>query len=63
MSAKFLQVFTDENPELQKQIGCMTGIFQMFDRQHILAGRRINGHHHKRLPSGICLIHEFCCNM
>ncbi|XP_068657235.1 protein LONGIFOLIA 2-like [Aristolochia californica] len=49
MSAKLLQALTDENPDLQKQIGCMTGIFQIFDRQHILPGKRINSP--KRLPS------------
>lgn len=52
MSAKFLQAFTDENRELQKQIGCMTGIFQIFDRQNLItAGRRIHshGHSHKKL--------------
>ncbi|MQL72885.1 hypothetical protein Taro_005269, partial [Colocasia esculenta] len=51
MSAKLLNVFGDENPDFQKQIGCMSGIFQMFDRQHLLTGRRLNGHNHKRLPS------------
>ncbi|XP_074576385.1 protein LONGIFOLIA 1-like [Curcuma longa] len=57
MSAKFLQAFADDNPELQRQIGCMTGIFQMFDRQQILTGRRlnVNGHDHKTLPSGNAL--------
>ncbi|KAM0951369.1 putative protein LONGIFOLIA [Dioscorea sansibarensis] len=53
MSAKFLHSFADESQELQKQIGCMTGILQMFDRHHLLTGRRSNGSHtHKRLPSG-----------
>ncbi|XP_074566528.1 protein LONGIFOLIA 1-like, partial [Curcuma longa] len=42
MSAKFLQAIGDDNPELQRQIGCMTGIFQIFDRRHILTGRRLN---------------------
>lgn len=49
MAAKLLHSLADENPDLQKQIGCMTGIFQLFDRQHILTGRRIN---QKRLPPG-----------
>ncbi|XP_077222728.1 protein LONGIFOLIA 1-like isoform X2 [Tasmannia lanceolata] len=52
MSAKFLQALTDENPDLQRQIGCMTGIFQLFDRHHNLSGKRLNGKNHKRLPSG-----------
>ncbi|RVW31443.1 Protein LONGIFOLIA 1 [Vitis vinifera] len=50
MSAKLLHTLSDENPDLQKQIGCMNGIFQLFDRHHFLGGRRINGHTHKRLP-------------
>nr|CAN79807.1 hypothetical protein VITISV_014910 [Vitis vinifera] len=52
MSAKLLHTLSDENPDLQKQIGCMNGIFQLFDRHHFLGGRRINGHTHKRLPPG-----------
>lgn len=48
MAAKFLQTLTDENVDLQKQIGCMTGIFQLFDRHHTLIARRS----HKRLPPG-----------
>lgn len=53
MAAKLLHSLTDDNPDLQKQIGCMTGIFQMFDRQHMLTGSRgIVGHSTKRLPSG-----------
>ncbi|KAF7806272.1 protein LONGIFOLIA 2 isoform X1 [Senna tora] len=50
MAAKLLHSLADENPDLQKQIGCMTGIFQLFDRHHnILTARRIT---HKRLPPG-----------
>ncbi|XP_027329395.1 protein LONGIFOLIA 1-like [Abrus precatorius] len=49
MAAKLLHSLADDNPDLQKQIGCMTGIFQLFDRHHILTARRIN---QKRLPSG-----------
>ncbi|KAF3438053.1 hypothetical protein FNV43_RR20809 [Rhamnella rubrinervis] len=47
MAAKLLHSLADENPDLQRQIGCMTGIFQLFDRHHVLSGRRIN---QKRLP-------------
>ncbi|KAF5734650.1 hypothetical protein HS088_TW15G00142 [Tripterygium wilfordii] len=47
MAAKLLHSLADENPDLQKQIGCMTGIFQIFDRHHALTGRRLN---QKRLP-------------
>ncbi|XP_073295483.1 protein LONGIFOLIA 1 isoform X3 [Primulina huaijiensis] len=51
MAAKLLQSLTDDNSDLQKQIGCMTGIFQLFDRQHVLTGgKSIVGHTTKRLP-------------
>lgn len=49
MAAKLLHSLTDDNPDLQKQIGCMAGIFQLFDHHHILTGRRIS---HKRLLPG-----------
>ncbi|KAE8652526.1 hypothetical protein Csa_013544 [Cucumis sativus] len=49
MAAKLLHSLADENPDLQKQIGCMTGILQLFDRQHVLSGRHMR---HKRLPPG-----------
>lgn len=52
MAAKLLHSLADENPDLQKQIGCMTGILQLFDRQHVLSGRHMR---HKRLPPGILL--------
>ncbi|XP_058080305.1 protein LONGIFOLIA 1-like [Magnolia sinica] len=52
MSAKLIQALTDDHPDLQKQIGCMTGIFQLFDRHHIITGKRINGHSHKKISSG-----------
>ncbi|KAJ8773144.1 hypothetical protein K2173_028321 [Erythroxylum novogranatense] len=49
MAAKLLHSLADDSPDLKKQIGCMTGIFQIFDRQHTLTGRRFI---HKRLPPG-----------
>jgi hypothetical protein len=45
-------MFPEENTELEKQIGCMAGIFQMFDRGHLFTGRRFNRHGQKRLTSG-----------
>ncbi|KAI9154501.1 hypothetical protein LWI28_027205 [Acer negundo] len=45
MSTKLLYSLSDENPDLQKQIGCMNGIFNIFDRH-----RRFANHNHKRLP-------------
>ncbi|CAN8292582.1 unnamed protein product [Cochlearia groenlandica] len=40
MAAKLLHRMADENSDLQKKIGCMNGIFQIFDRQHVLTSRR-----------------------
>ncbi|XP_042013913.1 protein LONGIFOLIA 1-like [Salvia splendens] len=40
MAAKLLHSLTDDNIELQKQIGCMNGLFQLFDRHHVLTGGR-----------------------
>ncbi|OWM65224.1 protein LONGIFOLIA 1 [Punica granatum] len=47
MAAKLLHSLADENSDLQKQIGCMTGILQLFDRPHMIASRRMN---QKMLP-------------
>ncbi|KAK4844756.1 hypothetical protein QYF36_024079 [Acer negundo] len=55
MAAKLLHSLADDNPDLQKQIGCMNGIFQLFDRQHVLTGRRLND---KRLPPGTSHSHN-----
>ncbi|KAL0651579.1 hypothetical protein Bca4012_094270 [Brassica carinata] len=35
MAAKLLHTLADENSDLQKKIGCMNGIFQLFDRHHV----------------------------
>ncbi|KAK9053819.1 hypothetical protein SSX86_024894 [Deinandra increscens subsp. villosa] len=48
MAAKYLHSLADENPDLQKQIGCMTGVFQIFNRHHIVSRRRIFSHSAKR---------------
>lgn len=52
MSTKVLHSLTDKETDMQNQLGCMSGIFQLFGRQYFLTGRRVNGHNHKRLPSG-----------
>ena len=57
MAAKLPNPLMDENPDLHKQIGCMNGIYQLFNRQHFLSGRRDSGHNRKRLPPGIFLFH------
>ncbi|KAL0311717.1 UNVERIFIED_CONTAM: protein LONGIFOLIA 1 [Sesamum calycinum] len=53
MSAKTMPSLADENRDLRKQIGCMHGIFQLFDRQHFLTGRRVSSHSHKKLLQGV----------
>ncbi|KAK4776229.1 hypothetical protein SAY87_024190 [Trapa incisa] len=52
MSAKLIYSIADENPAVQKQIGCMNGIFQLFDRHNFLSSRRISRDHDKRFPDG-----------
>ncbi|KAK4778953.1 hypothetical protein SAY86_006481 [Trapa natans] len=47
MATNLLHSLADENPDLQKQIGCMTGILQLLDRRHMIASRRIT---QNRLP-------------
>ncbi|KAK1410172.1 hypothetical protein QVD17_36707 [Tagetes erecta] len=41
----------EDKEELQKQLGCMNGIFQIFDRRYLL-GQRRHGHNQKKLPPG-----------
>ncbi|XP_062106483.1 protein LONGIFOLIA 1-like isoform X2 [Humulus lupulus] len=50
MSTKLIYSLSDENPDLQKQIGCMNGFFQLFDRHRYLASGRVNSHSQKGLP-------------
>lgn len=47
------EVYTlrEDKQEIQKQLGCMNGIFQLFDRRYLL-GQRRQGHLHKKLPQG-----------
>ncbi|CAO2818470.1 unnamed protein product [Amaranthus hypochondriacus] len=52
MAAKLLHSLADDNPDLQKQIGCMNGIFQIFERQHLISGRRPNQRRLLPPPSG-----------
>ncbi|CAH8327969.1 unnamed protein product [Eruca vesicaria subsp. sativa] len=53
MSAKLLYNLSDENPNLNKQFGCMNGIFQVFYRQHYPARRvSVAGDELKSLPLG-----------
>ncbi|XP_062189986.1 protein LONGIFOLIA 1-like [Phragmites australis] len=42
--------FSDDMPEFDRQMGCMAGIFQIFDRQRLITGRRGGRQAQKRLP-------------
>ncbi|KAJ1421514.1 DUF3741-associated sequence motif [Sesbania bispinosa] len=42
----------DENQDLQKQIGCITGFFQLFDRHRFLTTQRTNGYIQHTTTSG-----------
>ncbi|KAL5197083.1 hypothetical protein ABZP36_000595 [Zizania latifolia] len=44
--------FAGDAPELERQMGCMAGIFQIFHRQRLLAARRGGRQPHKMLPPG-----------
>ncbi|KAL8117257.1 protein LONGIFOLIA 1-like [Apium graveolens] len=57
MSTKVLHSLTDKETDMQNHLGCMSGIFQLFGRQYFLTGRRVNGHNHKRPPSGQYVSH------
>lgn len=61
MSAKVLYSLTDENRDLQKQIGCMNGIFQLFDRHHIRSSRRNSRNSRKKLP--LCMYSSLFSNI
>ncbi|KAI7732296.1 hypothetical protein M8C21_028009 [Ambrosia artemisiifolia] len=52
MAANYLHSLADENPDLQKQIGCVQGVFQIFNRHHFVSPRRIVGPRPKRGHSG-----------
>ncbi|KAA0039433.1 protein LONGIFOLIA 2 [Cucumis melo var. makuwa] len=49
MSARITYSLSDENQSLHKQIGCMNGIFQIFDRRYFLGGRSMPGRNQKKL--------------
>ena len=50
MSTKeVVHTLIDDPQELQKQLGCMNGLFQLFDRRYLL-GQRRRSHNQKRLP-------------
>ncbi|XP_020234919.1 protein LONGIFOLIA 1 isoform X1 [Cajanus cajan] len=54
MSGKALKSLKDENPDLQKQIGCITGFFQLFDRHRFITGQGTSSYiqHNTSVGSG-----------
>ncbi|XP_042471156.1 protein LONGIFOLIA 1-like isoform X2 [Zingiber officinale] len=56
MAPELLGSFAGEDQDLEKQIGCVTAIFQMFDRRILLARQQRNRHQHKKIPSGHALL-------
>ncbi|XP_039040299.1 protein LONGIFOLIA 2-like [Hibiscus syriacus] len=56
MAAKLLHSLADENPELQKQIGCMTAIFHVFDPHHMITAKRLS--HRKLAAAGNSLFNN-----
>ncbi|KAJ7974298.1 Protein LONGIFOLIA [Quillaja saponaria] len=52
MPEKILKSMKDDNPELQKQIGCINGFLQLFDRQRFLTSRRSSQSPKRLAPPG-----------
>ncbi|KAL3346661.1 hypothetical protein AABB24_025216 [Solanum stoloniferum] len=63
MSARMLSSITEDNKDLHKRIGCMNGLFQLFDRHHFLIGKHLHGQNHKRLLTGATNKMEIKCTM
>lgn len=63
MSARMLSSITEDNKDLHKKIGCMNGLFQLFDRHHFLIGKHLHGQNHKRLLTGATDKMETKCTM
>ncbi|KAI7751386.1 hypothetical protein M8C21_021489, partial [Ambrosia artemisiifolia] len=47
----------EDKQEINKKLGCMNGIFQIFDRRYLL-GQRRHGNHDKKLPQGKSITHN-----
>ncbi|KAI7742149.1 hypothetical protein M8C21_032194, partial [Ambrosia artemisiifolia] len=54
----YLHSLADENPDLQKQIGCVKGVFQIFNRNHIVSRRRVFSHSLKGSDTGGLLLNN-----
>lgn len=63
MSARMISSITEDQKNLNKKIGCMNGLFQLFDRNHFLIGKHLHGQNHKRLLTGATDRMETKCTM
>ncbi|XP_045794456.1 protein LONGIFOLIA 1-like isoform X1 [Trifolium pratense] len=53
MSGKGLKSMKDEKQDLQKQIGCITGFFQLFDRHRFITGQQSSRYIQNASSSGV----------
>lgn len=53
MSTKGMYKLREDKQELTKQLGCMNGIFQLFDRRYLLG--------QKKLPQGKHITPKYVC--
>uniref|UniRef100_A0ACD5UJX6 Uncharacterized protein n=1 Tax=Avena sativa TaxID=4498 RepID=A0ACD5UJX6_AVESA len=49
-ASRVLNTLADDMPEFDRHMGCMAGIFQIFDRQRMLTAPRARQPRHKSLP-------------
>ncbi|KAK8924148.1 Protein LONGIFOLIA 1 [Platanthera zijinensis] len=56
MSTKFSNWLGKKDKTSMKPAGCLDGIFQLFDRQHLLSRRQLNGREDEKDPSGQALL-------
>ncbi|KAF5763740.1 putative protein LONGIFOLIA 1/2 [Helianthus annuus] len=55
MSTEVMYTLEKDKQDIQKQLGCMNGIFQLFDRRYLLGQRR---NHHKKPLQGKSVTHN-----
>ncbi|KAJ0712335.1 putative protein LONGIFOLIA [Helianthus annuus] len=58
MSTEVVHTLREDKQGLQKQLGCMNGIFQLFDRRYLLGLHR-HGSIQNRLTAGTTVRIEF----
>ncbi|XP_020583869.1 protein LONGIFOLIA 1-like isoform X2 [Phalaenopsis equestris] len=56
MSTKFSYWLRNEDKSSKKSAGCLTGIFQLFDRQFLLSSEKLNGQYLRKSPSADAII-------